>query len=79
MLALIRRCLKPGGRLLLVEYDTDRGNHWVPYPLSCPRWEGLAERCGFAETRLLTTVPSHFLGRIYSALSRAPCVQPTNE
>ena len=26
--------LRPGGRLLVVEYDSDRGNTWVPYPMS---------------------------------------------
>ena len=26
--------LRPGGRFILVEYDADAGNHWVPYPLS---------------------------------------------
>jgi ubiquinone/menaquinone biosynthesis C-methylase UbiE len=61
--------LKPGGRLILVEYNADRGNPWVPYPLSYETWRDLARECGFASTRLLTTVPSRFLGEIYSALS----------
>src|SRR5438270_774035 len=61
--------LRPGGRLILVEYNADRGNMWVPHPLSYSTWEALARRCGFADTRLLTTVPSRFLGEIYSALS----------
>jgi ubiquinone/menaquinone biosynthesis C-methylase UbiE len=66
----LRGSLRPGGRLLLVEYDTDRGNLWVPYPLSYPSWEALAREAGFAEVRLLATRPSRFLGRIYSALAR---------
>ena len=61
--------LKEGGRLLLVEYNTDRGNSWVPYPLSYATWEALARHNGFAETRLLATRPSRFLGEIYSAIS----------
>ena len=61
--------LRPGGRLLLVEYDSDSGNTWVPYPVSYRTWEGLAARTGFVETRLLRTIPSRFLGRIYSALT----------
>lgn len=67
---LLRSYLKPGGRLILVEYDTDHGNTWVPYPLSFETWHLLARSCGLANTRLLATVPSRFLGRIYSALSR---------
>lgn len=64
--------LKPGGRLILVEYNADRGNRWVPYPLSYPTWEALAERASFSGTRLLATRPSRFLGEIYSALSLRP-------
>lgn len=74
---LIRSYLHPGGRMILVEYDTDRGNRWVPYPLSYQTWEALARRNGFASTRRLATRPSRFLGRIYSALS-LPDVQPDN-
>ncbi len=72
VLRLVRGYLKPGGRFLLVEYNTDRGNAWVPYPLAYPTWEALARRCGFAGTRLLATRPSRFMGEIYSALSFQP-------
>jgi ubiquinone/menaquinone biosynthesis C-methylase UbiE len=66
---LIRGYLKPGGRLLLVEYNTDRGNPWVPHPLSYPTWSLLAQKNGFPHTELLATQPSRFLGEIYSAAS----------
>ncbi len=65
----LRGYLKPGGRFVLVEYNADIGNPWVPYPLSYRTWEALAEQCGFARTRLLATVPSRFLREIYSAVS----------
>jgi hypothetical protein len=61
--------LHPGGRFLLVEYNVDRSTPWVPYPLSYPTWEALAEKSGFTSTRLLATRPSRLLGEIYSALS----------
>lgn len=66
---LIRGYLKADGRFLLVEYNTDRGNLWVPHPLSYPTWVVLARRCGFTHTELLATRPSRFLGEIYSAVS----------
>jgi SAM-dependent methyltransferase len=66
---LIRGYLRPGGRLILVEYDTDRGNRWVPYPLSYQTWQKLAAEAGLSSTNLLATRPSRFLGQIYSALS----------
>ena len=72
VLRMVRGMLKPGGRLVLVEYNADRGNPWVPHPLSDPTWEALSQANGFVETRLLATIPSRFLREIYSALSRAP-------
>ncbi len=63
----IKTYLRPGGRFILVEYNVDHGNTWVPYPLSYPTWEALAKRTGFTYTRLLATTPSHFLKEIYSA------------
>ena len=72
VLGFIRGYLKHSGRLLLVEYDSDRGNVWVPHPLSFETWRDIAAEAGFIETRQLATVPSRFLHRIYSALSLAP-------
>jgi ubiquinone/menaquinone biosynthesis C-methylase UbiE len=69
VVSLLARSLRPGGRLILVEYDTGRGNQWVPYPLTYPDWQTLASRCGLVETRLLATRPSSFLGGFFSALS----------
>lgn len=69
VLQLLRSYLQPGGRFILVEYNVDRGNYWVPHPLSYPTWAKLAERNGFIGTRLLRTRPSSFLHEIYSAVS----------
>jgi len=72
VLTFVRGYLKRGGRLILVEYDSDRGNTWVPHPLSFETWSDLASEAGFVDTRKLATVPSRFLHRIYSALSLVP-------
>ena len=72
VLAFVRGYLKRRGRLLLVEYDSDRGNTWVPHPMTFETWTHVAADAGFVETRKLATVPSRFLHRIYSALSLAP-------
>ena len=47
VLGLVRGYLKPGGRFVLVEYGSDHGNPWVPYPLSFETWEPLAAEAGF--------------------------------
>lgn len=69
VIGLLKSYLKPEGRLILVEYNVDTGNMWVPYPLSYPTWEALARRCGFAHTHLLATQPSRFLREFYAAVS----------
>lgn len=73
----IRALLKPGGVLLLVEYNVDRGNRWVPYPISFTSWQRLASAAGFEGTSLLATRPSRFLGEIYAARSRRPPGDPS--
>lgn len=60
--------LRQGGHFLVVEYDTNRGNRWVPYPFSYERWVTIAARCGLEGTQLLAQAPSSFLGRFYSAI-----------
>jgi len=67
--------LKPGGRFILVEYNTNRGNAWVPHPIAYPQWETLASRAGLVGTRMLARVPSSFLREIYSALSTKPRIE----
>jgi len=62
--------LKPDGSLLVIEYNTDRGNTWVPHPLSYETFHDLALRSGFKEPRLLAKKPSSFLGKFYSALAK---------
>jgi ubiquinone/menaquinone biosynthesis C-methylase UbiE len=69
VLARLYSYLKPGGRLIMIEYDTDRGNQWVPYPLTYGQWETLAGKHGFVDTRLLAAHPSRFLGSFFSAVS----------
>lgn len=69
LLGQLRAYLRPGGRLILVEYNADRGNPWVPYPLTYLTWENLVREHSFQQTRLLATVPSRFLREIYAALS----------
>jgi len=68
----IREALAPGGRLVLVEYDADHGNPYVPHPISFRRWEQLATAAGLELPRLLHRVPSRFLGSIYGAVAIRP-------
>lgn len=68
----VRNMLRPGGKLVVIEYGTDHGNPWVPHPFSFNRWEAMAALSGFENTRNLRSIPSRHLGSMYSAVSYAP-------
>ena len=70
-LRAIRYSLAPAGRLVVVEYDADHGNPWVPHPFSFETWRTEATRAGYAEPRRIGRVPSRFLGAIYAAGTEA--------
>lgn len=72
VLAAIRTVLRPGGRLVVVEYDADNGNPWVPHPFSFDSWGPEAAAAGFDRVELLERVPSRFLGAIYGAVAVSP-------
>jgi ubiquinone/menaquinone biosynthesis C-methylase UbiE len=59
--------LRPGGRLIVVEYDADRGNPWVPHPFSTRRFATIAAAAGYVDAREIGRVPSRFLGAIHAA------------
>ena len=65
----VREFLKPTGALIIVEYNVDSGNMWVPHPLTFETYRTLAPRAGFSEPRLLAKVPSRFLKEFYSAIA----------
>jgi ubiquinone/menaquinone biosynthesis C-methylase UbiE len=67
ILSRLATVLVPGGQLIIVEYDADLGNRWVPYPISSNRWRTLAADAGLVNAREIGRRPSRFLGSIYSA------------
>lgn len=69
LLRHVGACLRPDGTLLVVEYNVDSGNPWVPHPLSFETLRSLAPSAGFSTPRLLATHPSRFLREFYSAIA----------
>ncbi|HEU0015094.1 MAG TPA: class I SAM-dependent methyltransferase [Longimicrobium sp.] len=64
--------LKPGGRLVVIEYEGRRPSRWVPYPVSIARLGELAVTAGFTAPTIAATRPSAFGGRMYvAAISRS--------
>jgi ubiquinone/menaquinone biosynthesis C-methylase UbiE len=77
VLPRIVRLLRPGGRLVLIEYEGRRPGPWVPYPVSASRFRELAAISGLAEPRVAATRPSRFGGQIYAAVAiRADTTNP---
>ena len=72
VLRAVLAMLKPGGRLIVVEYSTDRGNPWVPHPFSFETWLRLSTDAGLVGTEQIGSVPSRYFGSMYAALSRRP-------
>jgi ubiquinone/menaquinone biosynthesis C-methylase UbiE len=72
VLASVRDMLRPGGTLIVVEYETDRGNSWVPHPFSFATWERMAAEAGFEPPHLLHGYPSRYFGSMYSAACSKP-------
>ncbi len=64
--------LRPAGRFVLVEYDTDRGNPWIPHPISWRAWRSLARGVGLVNVREIGREPSRFSGAIYAAAGELP-------
>ena len=59
--------VKPGGRVIIVEYDHRRANPWVPYPISSGRLAALAERAGLSPPVVTATRRSAYTGELYVA------------
>jgi len=69
-LLFIKKYLKPQGKLVLIEYNADTGNMWVPYPVSFVRFCELCKETGLQPPKLLSTISSRFLNEIYSSETR---------
>lgn len=65
-----REMLNVDGRLIIVEYDTDHGNRWVPFPFSFSTLGSIAEASGFDSPEQLNSHSSRFLGSMYAASLR---------
>lgn len=69
--AFIDRCaaaLTSGGSFVIVEYDTDAANPWVPYPLSRSSLASLFAGAGYPHLEPLGSRPSLYgRARLYAA------------
>ena len=67
VLARIAQTVRPGGRVVLVEYDERPPSRWVPYPIPAQRLPSLAAAAGLSAPVVVATRPSAFGGVLYAA------------
>lgn len=67
----VKNFLKPTGCFLIVEYDTNRSNPWIPYPVSFAKINSLFSKAGFSAIKKIHEKPSRYnRSNLYSALIR---------
>ena len=68
-MAKIRQTVKLSARIVIIEYDRDTPNPWVPYPISYQSLQHLVDGIGMASITKIGSTPSKYHGaNIYSAL-----------
>ena len=63
-------CLSTNGYLIIVEYNTDKSNLWVPNPISFRSLQNFFKQFNFT-TEKLYEMPSRYHGVIYSAIIKS--------
>jgi SAM-dependent methyltransferase len=69
VLACLVTHLRPGGRVVLIEYDRRRASPWVPYPIPSSRLPALGAASDLTTPVVTATRPSLFGGTLYVAVA----------
>jgi len=72
VLARLVQMLRPGGRVVLVEYDRRGASRWVPYPIAIASLRSLAKTAGLDDFTVVESRPSDYEGLIYVAVGVRP-------
>lgn len=67
VLRRIVRHVRPGGRVVVVEYDRRARSRWVPFPIAADDLLEMGERAGLVNLRVTASRPSAYAGTIYAA------------
>jgi trans-aconitate methyltransferase len=62
--------LRPGGRIVIVEYEGRQPSRWVPYPISAERLPDLVDGLGLPVPTITATRPSAYGGSLYVAVTQ---------
>jgi ubiquinone/menaquinone biosynthesis C-methylase UbiE len=65
----VKRNLKPSAKIVFIEYDTEKANEWVPYPITYQSVVDLAHNLGAISVEKIASTPSKYnKATIFSAL-----------
>lgn len=62
--------LRPGGRVVIIEYEGRRPSRWVPYPISVAELAGIVSGFGLSTPAVTATRPSAYGGSLYVAVAQ---------
>ena len=60
----LKQKLIPEGKLLVIEYEMEKGNTWVPYPVGFKKLSEIVKQAGFSSIKKLKEVPSVYDNRM---------------
>jgi ubiquinone/menaquinone biosynthesis C-methylase UbiE len=66
----VKRYLKHEGKMVIVEYDTDQSNQWIPYPLAFKAFRQTFAKQGFKHMHKVGERPSLYRSeKMYAAIA----------
>ena len=64
------KTLRPNGAFVLIEYDVEKGNPWVPFPISFQKWKDISSVAGLSAPEIFNERISRYgQGRMYGAIN----------
>jgi hypothetical protein len=69
VLARLVQRVKPGGRVVFVEYDRRETSKWVPFPIAAADLPALTAAAGLSAPRIVARKASAYSGDLYVAVS----------
>lgn len=67
VLRRIVQLIRPGGRVVVVEYDRRAPSRWVPFPIATTDLREMAAHAGLVDFTVTATHPSAYAGTLYAA------------
>jgi ubiquinone/menaquinone biosynthesis C-methylase UbiE len=79
VLTRLVKLVRPGGRVVLVEYDQREASRWVPHPIPIAHLPALAAAAGISAPTVTATRPSTYRGTLYVAAADRLGLPDVNE